>query len=52
MTDEEWHHLHKDIQKVWILFTRPSFRQGIESIFRLLDIQELYRPKSSIRDII
>jgi len=39
MTDEEWHYLYKDVQKVWVLFARePRFRQGVENIFKLLDI--------------
>jgi hypothetical protein len=39
MTDQEWHYLYKDVQKVWLSFAiNPGFRQGVENIFKLLDI--------------
>jgi hypothetical protein len=39
MTDEEWNRLQEDIQRVLCLLAKePSYRQGIEGIFNLLDM--------------
>jgi len=39
MTDEEWNRLQEDIQRVLCLLAKePTYRQGIERIFTLLDM--------------